>query len=101
MHILRPSRPLEEVHRANRIEGPVGEGKAIRVRRDVCRTPADVMKAADFQRICGEIETDDGVSLIGEIVGREAASTANVKNAHCASGETRTEFLSDPRIAQP
>jgi hypothetical protein len=92
---------LEEVHGASRIEGPVGEGKAIRVRFDVCRAPDDVMKAGDFQRICGEIETDDGVSLSCQIVGQEAASTANVKNAQCASGETDAKFLSDPRIAQP
>ena len=59
------------------------------------------MKAGDFQRICGEIETDDGVSLSGQIIGQEAASTANVKDAQCASGETGTEFLGDPRIAQP
>jgi len=85
----------------NPTEGAVGERKAIRVGFDVCHTPADVMKARDSQRICGEIETDDGVSLSGEIVGKEAASTANVKNEQCASAETGAEFLGDPRIAQP
>lgn len=59
------------------------------------------MKAADFQRILGEIETDDGVSLSGQIVGQETASTANVENAQCAPGETGAEFPGDPRIAQP
>ena len=73
----------------------------MRVRRDVCRTPADVMKAGDFQRTLGEIETDDGVSLSGQIIGQEAASTANVENAQCASGERGAEFPGDPRIAQP
>ena len=58
------------------------------------------MKAGDFQCVCGKIETDDGVSLGGQIVGQEPASTADVKNAQCASGETGAKFLGDPRIAQ-
>jgi hypothetical protein len=59
------------------------------------------MQAGDSQRVRSEIQTDDGVSLAGQIVGKETAATSYIKDAERAPGETCPEFLRDPRVAQP
>jgi hypothetical protein len=72
---------LKEVHGANRIEAAIRERKPIGISFDIFRPPAGVMQVGDLQRIHSQIYTDDGVSLGGQIVGKETASTAYVEDA--------------------
>ena len=92
---------LKEVHGANRIEAAIRERKPMSISCDIFRPSAGVMQVGAFQCVRGKIYAEDGVSPGGQIIGKETASTAYVKDAERAPGETCVELFCDPRITQP